>query len=74
MDFTEVISKRRMVRNYTDEPVDPAALQRILDAGVKAPSAGFSQGHSFVVVARPGVAEATDSEPLLGPYPAVACG
>ena len=51
MDFTEVISKRRMVRNYTDEPVDPAALQRILDAGVKAPSAGFSQGHAFVVVA-----------------------
>lgn len=39
-----------MVRNYLPDPVDPAAVGRIVDAGRRAPSAGFSQGHSFVVV------------------------
>jgi nitroreductase len=39
-----------MVRNYTDEPVDPDTLERIVAAGLKAPSAGHSQGQSFVVV------------------------
>lgn len=39
-----------MVRNYGSEPVDEAALGRILEATRKAPSAGFSQGVSLVVV------------------------
>jgi nitroreductase len=39
-----------MVRNYTDEPVDADALARIVDAGVRSPSAGFSQGQRFIVV------------------------
>ncbi len=39
-----------MVRNYTDQPLDPQAVERIVDAGVSAPSAGFSQGQRFVVV------------------------
>lgn len=42
-----------MVRNYTDEPVDPSVIERIVSAGVKAPSAGFSQGQRFVVVTDP---------------------
>ena len=50
MEFSEVIAARRMVRNYTEEPVDREAVERILDAGRRAPSAGFSQGHAFVVV------------------------
>ncbi len=50
MDFSEVINKRRMVRNYTDEPVSSDAIKRVLDAGRRAPSAGFSQGQSFVLV------------------------
>lgn len=50
MEFKEVLRKRRMVRNYTTEPVDEAALERILAAGRKAPSAGFSQGQRFIVV------------------------
>ena len=39
-----------MVRNYTDDPVDPDVLERILDRALRAPSAGFSQGVFFVVV------------------------
>ncbi len=39
-----------MVRNYTDEPVDPAAVDRILETARRAPSAGHSQGQAFVVV------------------------
>ena len=42
-----------MVRNYLPDPVDPAAVDRIVDAARRAPSAGFSQGHSFVVVTDP---------------------
>jgi 5,6-dimethylbenzimidazole synthase len=50
MEFGDVVRKRRMVRNYTDDPVDPAALERILDAGGRIPSAGFSQGVFLVAV------------------------
>lgn len=39
-----------MVRRYAKEPVSEQQLGRILDAAVRAPSAGFSQGQSFVVV------------------------
>lgn len=50
MDFQEVVAARRMVRNYTGEPVDPATLARIVQTGRRSPSAGFSQGQAFVVV------------------------
>jgi nitroreductase len=50
VDFRDVVLKRRMVRHFSAEPVDPEALKRILDLARHAPSAGFSQGQSFVVV------------------------
>jgi nitroreductase len=53
MEFRQVLAKRRMVRNYTDEPVDQAALQRVAKAATRAPSAGFSQGQAVVVVTDP---------------------
>jgi nitroreductase len=50
-----------MVRNYKDEPVAEDALGRIAQAGLRGPSAGFSQGIAFVVVTdrgtRVGIAE-----------------
>ncbi len=53
MEFAEVVKRRRMVRNYRDEPVDEEAVRRILDIARRAPSAGFSQGQAFVVVTDP---------------------
>lgn len=50
MEFGEVVRRRRMVRAYRDAPVEPAAVERILDAARRAPSAGFTQGCEFVVV------------------------
>lgn len=66
MEFKDVLSKRRMVRNYTGAAVDPASVDRILDAARRAPSAGFSQGQRFIVVTdaavRKAIADAADEE------------
>ncbi len=40
-----------MVRSFSDEPVAPEALERVLDVARRGPSAGYSQGVEFVVVA-----------------------
>lgn len=50
MELRDVILKRRMVRHFTDEPVAPEAVQRVLELARHAPSAGFTQGQSFIVV------------------------
>jgi len=43
-----VVRRRRMVRNYADDPVDPALVDRMLLNATHAPSAGFSQGWGFL--------------------------
>ena len=48
-----MVRRRRMVRNYSPEPVDPSVLDRILENAVRAPSAGFSQGWAFLVLDTP---------------------
>lgn len=53
MEFQDVVLKRRMVRNFADKPVDPAIIDRILELTRHAPSAGFTQGQSFIVVTNP---------------------
>ena len=53
MEFTTVVRKRRMVRNFTSDPVAPDVLERLLALARHAPSAGFTQGQAFVVVTRP---------------------
>lgn len=53
MEFADVVRRRRMVRSYTDDPVDPDLVERALDNATRAPSAGFSQGWAFVVLDRP---------------------
>lgn len=58
MEFRDVVRKRRMVRNFAERPVDPEVIDRILELARHAPSAGFTQGQSFVVVTHPEVKRA----------------
>ncbi len=53
MEFADVVRRRKMVRNYTEEPVDPVVVERALANAVRAPSAGFSQGWGFLVLDTP---------------------
>ena len=45
-----MIKRRKMVRAFTPEPLAPGVTDRLLRAGNRAPSAGFSQGYSFLVL------------------------
>lgn len=53
MEFEEVVRRRRMVRDYTDEPVDPAVVALALDHATRAPNAGFTQGWGFLLLDTP---------------------
>ncbi|UPK74769.1 nitroreductase family protein [Nocardioidaceae bacterium SCSIO 66511] len=53
MDFQDVVAQRRMVRNFTERPVAPGSVDRMLRNAVRAPNAGFSQGWAFVVLDEP---------------------
>lgn len=48
-----MVDRRRMIRDYADEPVDPAVVDRALRNATRAPSAGFSQGWGFLVLESP---------------------
>lgn len=50
MEFQDVVRGRRMVREFTDEPVSDASIQRIVDNAVRGPSAGYAQGQAFLVL------------------------
>ena len=58
MEFRDVVARRRMVRNYLPDPVPVEILERLVDAGIRAPSAGFSQGLGFVIVTDAGIRSA----------------
>lgn len=72
MEFQDVVDRRRMVRNYSDRPVDPAVVDRALRNATHAPSAGFSQGWGFLVLDMPDEVRrwwqvTTDPEDLANP-------
>ncbi len=72
MEFQDVVRRRRMVRNYRTDPVDPTVVDRMLDNAVRAPSAGFSQGWAFLRLDRTEDVErfwraTTDPESLAAP-------
>jgi nitroreductase len=50
METWDTITARRNVRSYTDQPIDDADLDRILEAGRRSPSASNRQRWDFVVV------------------------
>jgi nitroreductase len=53
MEFLEVVRRRRMVRRYAPDPVPADVLRRIVETARRGPSAGFTQGQSFVLVTDP---------------------
>jgi nitroreductase len=54
MEFQEVVRRRRMVRRYDmSRPVPPEVVDQLMANGLRAPSAGFSQGWGFLVLDRP---------------------
>lgn len=83
MEFSEVVRRRRMVRRYRPEPIPDETLRRIVERARRAPSAGFTQAQSFVVVTDPAVRRqiaalageeafrAKGFEPWLSPAPAL---
>ena len=51
MEFVEVLRRRRMIRSYdAARPVPAEALDAVLGAALRAPSAGFTQGVSLLVL------------------------
>ena len=54
MEFQDVVLLRRMVRDFSDEPVAPALVEQLLINATRIPSAGYSQGFAFVVLTDPG--------------------
>lgn len=53
MELSDALRRRRMVRNYTDQPVAPEVLERVLDAARRAPSAGNTQALDLLVLDGP---------------------
>lgn len=50
MDLDEAIRRRRMCRNFSDRPLEPALVDRLIDRARRAPSAGHTQGWAFLVL------------------------
>src|SRR5262245_49975145 len=50
VDTWDAITSRRDVRSYTDQPIAPADLDRILEAAWRAPSSNNEQRWDFLVV------------------------
>src|SRR5262249_33288610 len=50
VQFRDVLARRRMHRAFLPDPVPPESLERIARTIRRAPSGGFSQGQSLVVV------------------------
>ncbi|MET1012034.1 MAG: nitroreductase family protein, partial [Actinomycetota bacterium] len=53
MEFRDVVGHRRMVRRFAQRPVPREVIDRIVDTGRRAPSAGFSQGLELLVLDAP---------------------
>lgn len=51
MEFSELVRRRRMVRDYdVTRPLPSGLLDRLVDVALRAPTAGFTQGVSFLIL------------------------
>jgi nitroreductase len=54
VEFQDVVQRRRMVRDFSDEPVARPLVEQLVANATRIPSAGYSQGFAFVVLTDPG--------------------
>jgi nitroreductase len=69
MDTLEAIHTRRSIRRYTNQNVEDEAIQKILAAGMSAPSAGNQQPWQFIVITDKTILEEI---PHISPYAGMA--
>ena len=50
MDFKTLISKRRSIRKYSDRPIEPEVIDRLLEATLTAPSSRNSHSTHLMVI------------------------
>lgn len=66
MEFSTVLARRHMIRNYHNDPIDAVTLEEIATAALRAPSAGNSQAIAVVIVTdertRRAIADLADEE------------
>lgn len=55
MEFIDVLTKRRSIRKFKEEEVAPEAIESIIEAGRRAPSASNLQAWRYVIVKDPTV-------------------
>jgi nitroreductase len=78
MEFYEVVNRRLSVRAYKSDPVPDEVLNRILEAGRRAPSAKNYQPWKFIVVkdaaVRQALVPACRNQGFIAQAPVVICG
>lgn len=67
MEFYEVVNKRRSIRQFQDKPIPQDVLERILDAGLKAPSSNHQRQWELVTLTDKAVIK--DLAKIIKPYP-----
>lgn len=53
MEVTEAVRRRRMVRSFSDRPVDPGLVDQLLGDALRAPSAGNTRGTAWLLLEGP---------------------
>lgn len=67
MEFYDVINKRRSIRQFEDEKIPRETLERILDAGLKAPSSNHQRKWELVALTEKSII--LELAQLIRPYP-----
>jgi len=67
MEFYEVVNKRRSIRQFDDIKIPREALERILDAGLKAPSSNHQRRWELVTLTDKTIIH--DLAQIVRPYP-----
>lgn len=67
MEFYEVINKRRSIRQFEDKEIPREVLERILDAGLKAPSSNHQRRWELVTLTDKSIIQ--ELAKFIRPYP-----